>query len=284
MTYFIYIVKLVNSNYFISLQKESINFTNIIYEGLYPIELIKIIEIEEINNNIEIDKIVKEYMIKYGIDKVRGGSYCKKEIDNLEILILQFEFLFLQIQDNDININISNIQDVDNDINIISNICANIQDYQEKINSTNINIDIKELLKNFKINTELNNRIKYLDTDIDNYFYNGSMKIGCRDIVQKLQKEKKEINEQLVNYKIPYSYRILDESKEKICHYYNSYCKLNNIESKKYHNLEIKYYLTKMYNNKQKELLKEFIDKNGSLEDNIQKLTTLHKIKFNLSS
>jgi hypothetical protein len=276
MTSFIYIVKLINSKYFVSFQQSLTDFTDINYEGMPAMELIQIIELEETNNN-NIDKIVKEYMIKYGIDKVRGGSYNKKKLDDLEIQILEYEFSFLQIQANN-NIDNNNIDNID----IISNICDTIHDYQDKINSTNITIDIEELLKNNKIYTELNNRINFLDTHIDNYIYKGSVKNGCHEIFEKLNKEKREINTKLAHNTIPYSHYVLVNDKIIINNCYKSYCRFNNIEPKIYHNFEIQYYLTKMYYNEQKELLKEFIDKNGLLEDNMKKLTALHKMKFKL--
>jgi hypothetical protein len=281
MTYFIYIVKLVNSKYFVSLQKSSIDFKKIIYEGQYPIELIQVIELEKINKNIEIDKIVKEYMIKYGIDKVRGGSYNKQQLDDLQILILEYEFAF--IKNNNINNNNINIDDID--IDIISNICDNIHDYQNKINSTNIIIDIDELLKTYKINTDLNNRIKFLYTCIDNYHYNGSIKSGCSEMVKKLHNQIEDIDHILKHHwphETPYSNLMLDTYKGRINNCYKSYCKFNNIEPKACHNFEIQYYLIKIYNNKQKQLLKEFIDKNGSLDDNMKKLIAFHKMKYNL--
>jgi len=37
------------------------------------------------------DKITKEYMIKYGIDKVRGGSYVREKLTNTDINSLQRE-------------------------------------------------------------------------------------------------------------------------------------------------------------------------------------------------
>ena len=53
-----------------------------------PIKLIKTIE------NIspfEEDKITKEYMSKYGIDKVRGGSYVEVELSEFHIAALNME-------------------------------------------------------------------------------------------------------------------------------------------------------------------------------------------------
>ena len=37
------------------------------------------------------DKITKEYMAKYGIDNVRGGSYCNIDLDDFQIEALKTE-------------------------------------------------------------------------------------------------------------------------------------------------------------------------------------------------
>ena len=37
------------------------------------------------------DKVTKEYMAKYGIDNVRGGSYCSVELDDFQMEVLNRE-------------------------------------------------------------------------------------------------------------------------------------------------------------------------------------------------
>ena len=54
----------------------------------------KPIKIKEIIENVspyDEDKYVKEYMAIYGIDKVRGGTYVKTNLDKIQKLILQKE-------------------------------------------------------------------------------------------------------------------------------------------------------------------------------------------------
>ena len=54
----------------------------------------KVISYDKVIENaspLDEDKITKEYMIKYGIDKVRGGSYVKEKLTNDEIHLLQRE-------------------------------------------------------------------------------------------------------------------------------------------------------------------------------------------------
>ncbi len=53
-----------------------------------PIELLETIES---NDDLDEDKITKKYMMKYGIDNVRGGSYTKVELDDWMIKSLEHE-------------------------------------------------------------------------------------------------------------------------------------------------------------------------------------------------
>ena len=52
---------------------------------------IRILEIVEDASPYDEDRYVKEYMAKYGIDKVRGGTYVKTNLDKLQIYLLEKE-------------------------------------------------------------------------------------------------------------------------------------------------------------------------------------------------
>ena len=53
---------------------------------------ISIIETYETESLFEEDILTKKYMIKYGIENVRGGSYTKIDLDEWQIKSLEHEF------------------------------------------------------------------------------------------------------------------------------------------------------------------------------------------------
>ena len=53
---------------------------------------VKIIENYHSDSQFEEDTLTKKYMMRYGIENVRGGSYTKLELDEWQIKALQHEF------------------------------------------------------------------------------------------------------------------------------------------------------------------------------------------------
>lgn len=53
-----------------------------------PIEILKVIENA---SPFDEDRYVKEYMMKYGVENVRGGSYCSTELSDEQITSIQKE-------------------------------------------------------------------------------------------------------------------------------------------------------------------------------------------------
>ena len=56
---------------------------------------IKIIETLNTTNPMDEDSVTKKYMLKYGIENVRGGSYTKITLDDWMIQALKHEFSFI---------------------------------------------------------------------------------------------------------------------------------------------------------------------------------------------
>lgn len=92
----IYILKLKNNKYYIGKSNNVEKRYNDHVNGIgstwttlnKPIKIIKTIP----NcNNFDEDKYTKEYMSKYGINNVRGGTYTKEILDNNTIKLLETE-------------------------------------------------------------------------------------------------------------------------------------------------------------------------------------------------
>jgi predicted GIY-YIG superfamily endonuclease len=92
----IYVLRLVGGRYYVGKTenitkryKEHINGRGSAWTRKYsPVSLEKTIKGA---SPFEEDKVTKEYMVKYGIDKVRGGSYVEIELSEFHIAALKME-------------------------------------------------------------------------------------------------------------------------------------------------------------------------------------------------
>ena len=92
----IYILKLLGGRYYVGKSEnvmkrygEHLNGSGSAYTRKYtPISLHKTIENA---SAFDEDRYVKEYMAKYGIEKVRGGSYSTIDLDELQMYALNME-------------------------------------------------------------------------------------------------------------------------------------------------------------------------------------------------
>lgn len=92
----IYILKLINSKYYVgkthnieNRYEQHVNGTGSAWTKKYkPLSIIKRIKS---TSQFDEDKYVKEYMSKYGIENVRGGTYTSIELDDISLLQLQKE-------------------------------------------------------------------------------------------------------------------------------------------------------------------------------------------------
>jgi hypothetical protein len=92
----IYVLLCANNKYYIG---RSLNVKRRIYQhftgrGAVWTRIhrpIKLVEVREVNSPFFEDMVVKQYMHTHGIDNVRGGSYCRKELTQSERMLLQKE-------------------------------------------------------------------------------------------------------------------------------------------------------------------------------------------------
>lgn len=94
----IYVLKLVGDKYYIG---KAANILNRIQDhiggtGSAWTKIHKVVDIEKIMRDVspfDEDKITKEYMSKYGIDNVRGGSYCTIKLtdEQIEAIIVEIK-------------------------------------------------------------------------------------------------------------------------------------------------------------------------------------------------
>ena len=94
--YYCYILKLIGSYYYVGRTRnpnmritDHIEGSGSIWTTLHPPKKIK--QIIPNCDQFDEDKYTKQMMAKYGIDKVRGGSYCKVTLDQHTIQYLQHE-------------------------------------------------------------------------------------------------------------------------------------------------------------------------------------------------
>lgn len=93
---FIYILKLANDRYYVgktnNVEKryqEHLDGNGSLWTKTYkPLSIEKVLDLI---SDFDEDKYTKEYMAKYGIDKVRGGSYIEVSLSKIQIDMLQKE-------------------------------------------------------------------------------------------------------------------------------------------------------------------------------------------------
>jgi len=98
MSIYIFVLLLENNRYFIHRSYNEINIDfqifiefEICYEFPKKYKPLQILEIIPEENSFHLDYIVKKYMMKYGIENVRGGSYSETNLSKKQNDILQLE-------------------------------------------------------------------------------------------------------------------------------------------------------------------------------------------------
>ena len=144
---------------------------------------IKIIETLNTTNPMEEDIITKKYMLKYGIEYVRGGSYTKITLDDWMIQAIKHEFRtidgccykckksghfaeecynLIEYYENLIksNINVFDVINVINVINVITNEIARLNNLITIINKLNEVISLTDIINIVEPRYNLNKYIK----------------------------------------------------------------------------------------------------------------------------
>jgi hypothetical protein len=89
----IYIFKCQHGKYYISHSDEN-KINNEWIERYTPIDILNVIYSDDINY------VTRQYMKKYGISNVRGGSYSHMKLSQQQLIQLEIELFHLQIHTN----------------------------------------------------------------------------------------------------------------------------------------------------------------------------------------
>jgi hypothetical protein len=260
-----------------------VEYSNNIIDEIKIMNLKELLETHQTNDIMDVDKIVKKYMLTYGIDKVRGGSYKNDILEEWQIKSLENELKLLKPSEVSSLDEFANSYDINNISNVISEIIhfrTNILKLKEIDTATQLNYDINN------INIALSKNDKRDKLSIEYNEYNSNRRMNnldslTRDKLIKIEQEIKELNEditKLING--PYINNIIID----IDNRYNNYLRYsgnNLIET----NHIIKLYSTKIFNIEVKQKIKDFNSPYGSTEEEIlEKYKALLKRKLNLIS
>ncbi len=278
---YIFVVLLINNNILIGYNKEPItDLYDINKNDVDESNFIELIEVIKTEDMMDIDKIVKKYMLKYGIDKVRGGSYNKPILDDWMIKSLQNELNLLDVEksvsslDNYIN-SFLNLSDIDKELSRIIDLRQELFKLKQNVSNTDINIDIDS----FTVNYNKYNRRNELQKEMQKYNHRHiNIDSSIKNKLIKYELEIKQLNAFLnkdnTERSTIESYII--QNIGEITNRYNNY--INIYES----DILIQLYSIKIYNIEQKLKLKAFNEKNGIDEELLEKHKALLKKKMEI--
>ncbi len=295
----IYVLKLENNKFYIGKTNNHVgirfsqhkNDKSCSWTAKYP--PVELLETIKSNDDLDEDKITKKYMMKYGIENVRGGSYTKVELDDWMIKSLEHEF--------------TSVKDICYNCNERGHLYRNC-DYKECPSNNKFNI--KKYLEDFKEISSISIEIDKLDKVYEhiiilNHEINTTNIFNKENHNKKIELEKtlQEINEKLTLYQSNYrkynteqqeARKIQQELINKIAqfnsatdHYhinniYRIYFTNNQIYMDSLSNTEIKKYKLEVFNIQKKKELKEILEIHTSEDIIKQKLSGLYEKKISM--
>lgn len=160
---------------------------------------IKIVETFKTKDPLDEDKITKKYMMKYGIEKVRGGSYTKIELDDWMIKSLEHEFT--SVKDLCYNCNEKGHFAKDCPLDKKLNIHKYLENFKDM---SQINWELQSLEKVFEQIIILNHQIKITNQfDVKKYNQIITDIKELDSIILSIQQKLQDIEKSPDNYRIP---------------------------------------------------------------------------------
>ncbi len=272
---YIFVALLLNNHVLVNYS--NINETNI------P-NLQEILEEIETYDIMDVDKTVKKYMLTYGIDKVRGGSYKNEVLEDWQVKSLEHELKLLKpIKDTTKldefinNYTKDNIDDVIYHIIIFRKRLLKLKE-MDKLTDFNFNMNnIIIALKKYDEYIELNKEYQKYNNQSPRRYNLDSI---TKEKLIKIKKDMKESHEEMIKL---INRQSINEIFNEINTAYGHYLRfVDNNDSHDNDNI-IKLYSTKIFNTEVKQKIKDFKSQFGSTEEEIlEKYQALLKHKLYL--
>lgn len=239
----------------------------------------EILEIKKTNDIMDVDKIVKKYMLIYGINYVRGGSYKNDILEDWQIKSLKNELNhYNQLSKLD---NFANDSFIDNTISEIIYFRNHILKLKEMDIQTNFNFNINNIIEAITKYEHLNKLKNQFNSERGNRRLGNPVRNKLIKLEEEIIKLNNDINKLLgEGYEEDQINYIINEINSKYSNYqrYNNNIHFDN-------DIIIKLYSVKIFNIQIKEKLKNFKSPYGSTEEEIlEKYKELLKRKLFLIS